>query len=451
MQKKFDQSLKVEFPLLLAVSGGADSMVMAELFLHSSLKPKFAIAHCNFSLRGEDSNADEDLVEAWAKTNNIRFFKQRFNTIVYAQEKSLSIEMAARELRYSWFNDLAQEYGFKTLATAHNANDNAETLFLNLLRGTGVRGLVGMSLCSRAPYSENLVLFRPMLTFTRKQIEGYAFKHKVKFRDDRTNAESEYKRNRIRNEVFPIFSKINPSFIRTVNTEMQYFSQAENILSKYYEANISKCSTKLQDGLSIALEQLLALEDWEYILYRALEPYGFNSSVISSLEDLLKSKKTKAGKQFFAEEYMLYLSSSALIVQAIEAGVQKEVELEVTEPATLSIAGIKLNISVEAWSHDKSLKQAEGEQIFDANKLKFPFIIRKWKEGDWLRPLGMRGKKKVSDLFIDCKLDLEQKKRALILDAQEEASRVAAVIGLRIDDKYKVEASTKNIIRIKIT
>ncbi len=450
MQKKFDKDLKVEFPLLLAVSGGVDSMVMAELFLHSSLKPKFAIAHCNFSLRGEDSDADELLVETWAKDNNIPFYKICFNTVEYAKDNSISIEMAARELRYTWFNELATKYGFKTLATAHNANDNAETLILNLLRGSGVKGLTGMTTRSQAPYSEGLTLFRPLLGFTRKQIEGYAFKHKVKYRDDRTNYQSEYKRNRIRNEVFPIFSKINPSFIRTLNVEMKYFSQAESILSKYYEANIFKCLTKQEGGIYIDRVQLLSLEDWEYILYRALEPYGFNSSVISSLGTLLKSKKTKSGKQFFAKDYMLYLSSSALIVKPIALEIEN-FKVEVEGPGKFSIAGVDVNISIETWNENKSFKQPEGEQIFDAEKLKFPFLIRNWREGDWLQPLGMKGKKKVSDLFTDCKLDIEEKKKALILDNQDSHLRVAAVLGLRIDDKYKVGATTKNIIRIKLT
>ena len=211
--------------LLLAVSGGVDSMCMADLFQSLEDRVPFAVAHCNFHLRGEESDGDEALVADWASEHSVPLHITSFDTEKYASDNGISIEMAARELRYGWFAQLCSQHGYKAVAVAHNANDNAETLLLNLLRGSGLKGVTGMSLTSPLPCApgSDALLLRPLLKCTRKQIEGYAFAHKVHYREDSTNAMSEYKRNRLRNDVFPIFESINPSFIRTLNREASYF------------------------------------------------------------------------------------------------------------------------------------------------------------------------------------------------------------------------------------
>ena len=304
--------------VLLAVSGGVDSMCMADVFLRQYGPDSFAIAHCNFHLRGEESDGDESMVRAWADGHGVVCHVTDFDTEDYAGENGISIEMAARDLRYGWFARLCRENGYMAVAVAHNANDNAETLILNLLRGTGLRGLGGMSMVSDLLNAAPLKLIRPLLDCSRKMIEGYAFAHKVPYREDSTNASSDYKRNRIRNEVFPIFEKINPSFIRTLNREMVYFSEASRIVEDYCSSVIpgdqpvipgsrtvipgdQPVIPGLTGNLSIPTASLLSHPHWRYLLYYMLEPYGFNHAVLASIESLLLSDRTISGKNGMIE------------------------------------------------------------------------------------------------------------------------------------------------------
>ena len=300
-------------PVLLAVSGGIDSMCMADLYRRTGLP--FAVAHCNFHLRGEESDADEALVRDWASGSGVKFHKADFDTEDFARRNGVSIEMAARELRYRRFAELCRDNGYAALCVAHNANDNAETLFLNLVRGTGLKGLAGMPAEGIAPYSDGTRLVRPLLGFTRKQIEGYVFAHKVSYRDDRTNFETEYKRNKVRNLVFPLLEQINPSFIRTVNREMEYFSQVGAIADDYYvSCPEGVFSDSGSEGGRADIAGLVALPHWEYLLFRFLDGYGFRPPVISSLADLLKSSRTVSGKVFRSENYTVVTSGTELIV-----------------------------------------------------------------------------------------------------------------------------------------
>ena len=559
---------------LLAVSGGMDSMCMADLFLQTLGADSFAIAHCNFSLRGEESDGDETLVREWAERNAVQFFVKRFDTVAYARENGISIEMAARDLRYSWFAELCQEHGFAALSVAHNANDNAETLLLNLLRGTGLKGLHGMAEVSslyveggRADrwselafshprvgggahevgggrwrplsartYDENVTLYRPLLEFTRKQIEGYVLTHRVPYRHDSSNFTSDYKRNRIRNEVFPIFEKINPSFIRTLNREIGYFSEAEEIVSDWCAARLPEvlvcndnaqmsdghfrseamtpvfCSSDIllrhserdRESVTIRTTALLAIPHWRYLLYHILEPYGFSSQVLSSLEDLLTSDRTVSGKRFESPTHVLLTgrktltvlplgtSSSAELAESPSAVSERSISLcscsaghsgtavpqgdngndvllgkegshclsddiaVVRGAGTYNFNGSRFTVEVIPWTADMPLKQPEGVLVMDADKMKFPFVCRRWRQGDWLIPLGMRGKKKVSDLFTDLKYDALAKDAAImIVDTRTEGlaqqQHVAGLLGVRIDDRYKITPSaTRKVVRVSM-
>lgn len=256
-----------EADVLLAVSGGIDSMCMAELFAALEPHVPFALAHCNFHLRGEESDGDEALVRTWASERGARIHVRDFDTETYARENGISIEMAARDLRYAWFAQLCLEHGYKAVSVAHNANDNAETLVLNMLRGAGLRGLSGMSVVSYVPGFPSIPLLRPLLDCTRKQIEGYMFAHKVPYREDSTNAMSEYKRNRIRNEAFPIFETVNPSFVRTLNREMGYFSEAGEIVEDWCRS-VAPSIVKEGDEevkLRIDIEGLVKSKHWRYL------------------------------------------------------------------------------------------------------------------------------------------------------------------------------------------
>ena len=451
-------------PVLLAVSGGIDSMCLADLYFRCFGPDSFAVAHCNFHLRGEESDGDEALVAQWTADHGIHLHRVDFDTVGYASGNGISIEMAARELRYRWFGELCMEHGYAAVVVAHHADDNAETFVLNMVRGAGIKGLTGMRPVSPLPYHGSLYVLRPMLTFSRKQIEGHAFAWKVPYREDSTNSSVEYRRNSIRHEVFPLLERMNPSFVRTLNREMTYLSDASSIVEDWCRAQLPKVILAPSSEISIPL--LLAIPQWRYLLYYILEPYGFNSSVLESLENLLMSDRTISGKRFESDEYVLRTERQSLVVlpkMAGRAGHDAVIPDMIGNPVvTISASGTYrlgtsvIEVELLPWSENMPLKQPRGVVIMDADKFSFPFVIRRWKAGDWLVPFGMKGKKKVSDLFTDLKYDTFQKENAVILsdireDGGENQRRVAAVAGVRIDDRYRVTSSTVSVLRITCT
>lgn len=446
MQERFDRILKGLLPdgeaVLLAVSGGVDSMCMAELFLNSTAKVRFALAHCNFHLRGEESDSDEALVREWAESHGVIFIKKDFDTKEYAASNGVSIEMAARELRYTWFAEVCRERGFAALAVAHNANDNAETMILNMLRGTGVKGMTGMRSSSLLPGSDAR-LIRPLLGFTRKDIHEYAVSHGLQWHEDSTNADSAYKRNCIRNEIFPLFGRLNPSFLTTLNEDMERFAQVQSIADEYVRSVSAEIVRLDGNGLPVIERQkLTSKKDWEYVLFRLLEPFGFTSSVVADLVSVLKSGGTVSGRTFVADEYLAVTSAREVVISPV-AELAEATDLTINGPGTYSLNGIKFSVSL---SDDvKDVKTSVGETKLD---LPFPFTIRHWQPGDWMRPLGMRGRKKLSDMFVDLKLDILEKKKALVI--ADEGSHVLALVGHRIDDSVKVTKDTSSVTVIRL-
>ena len=473
---------------LLAVSGGVDSMCLADMWLRCFGADSCAIAHCNFNLRGEDSDGDEALVAVWAEEHGVRLHKVSFDTVQYASENGISIEMAARELRYRWFGDLCQEHGYKAVVVAHHADDNAETMVLNMVRGAGLKGLSGMKPVSPLPLSRHsfacasatssmseersdVAILRPLLTFTRKQIEGHAFAWKVPYREDKTNASTEYRRNSIRHEVFPLFERMNPSYVRTLNREMTYFKDASDIVDQWCRAQLPQVIARSEAtwqsvSLAISTPALLAIPQWRYLLYYILEPYGFNSATLESLESLLTSDRTISGKRFESENHVLMTERNTLVVMPQSSSPTSPLSFRPTEgsgeiftpvriPGTYHVNGTRIVVETLPWTPDMPLRQPEDTIILDADKLKFPFVLRKWRAGDWMIPLGMKGKKKISDLFTDLKYTHTQKDRAVILVDMTgdfaEQQHVAGVAGVRIDDRYKVTDNTETIIRITIS
>ncbi len=490
MQERFDRILKGLLhdgeAVLLAVSGGIDSMCMANLFLNSTIRVRFALAHCNFHLRGEESDSDEALVKEWAERHGIIFIKKDFDTRGYAASKGISIEMAARELRYGWFADVCREGKFAALAVAHNANDNAETMILNMLRGTGVKGMTGMRISSSLPNSEAR-LIRPLLGFSRKDIHEYSVSHGLRWHEDSTNADSAYKRNCIRNEIFPLFERLNPSFLTTLNDDMERFAQVQSIADEYVRSVSSEVVRPGSDGLPVIDHQKLTMKkNWEYVLFRFLEPFGFTSSVVADLVAVLKSRGTVSGRKFFASEYVAVtsaigirvirsvdfsgghffcgtgghfdkLSDRSAPVAELAASVaepvvrQGSLTIEATDaiiegPWVYSLNGLKFSVSL---SDDvKNLRTVPGETKFDTAKIPFPFTIRHWQQGDWMRPLGMKGRKKLSDIFVDLKFSLPEKGKALVI--ADEGSHVLALIGHRIDDSVKVTKDSTSVTVIRL-
>ena len=451
-----DESWSASSGFLLAVSGGMDSMCMADLFLSEFGPEAFAIAHCNFHLRGEESDGDETLVRNWADSNGVRFHRTDFDTEGHAAGNAVSIEMAARDLRYGWFAKLCSEFGYRAVVVAHNANDNAETLVLNLLRGTGLKGLHGMAEVSSLTASQGTFLLRPLLSFSRKQIEGHVFANKVPYRDDSTNALCEYKRNRIRNEAFPIFEKINPSFVRSLNREIGYFSEAGDIVEDWCRAQLPEVVEITENKVRINLQALIARRQWRYLLYYIVEPYGFNSQTLASIEALLESDRTISGKRFDSQTHTIITERDGLLVLPKMADdLDVESIMPVRGVGIYNFNGSRWQVEVLEWSEDMPLKQPNGTLIADADKLLFPFVCRRWRQGDWFIPLGMRGRKKVSDLYADLKYGaLEKDASVMIVDTRSEGlaedQHIAGVLGVRLDDRYKVTSSTKTIIRITI-
>ena len=454
MRGLIDDSRSASF--LLAVSGGIDSMCLADMWLRCFGPESFAVAHCNFHLRGEESDGDEALVTKWAEENDVRLHRVDFDTLGYAAENGLSIEMAARELRYTWFGEMCDQHGYKAVVVAHHADDNAETLVLNMVRGAGLKGLTGMkpisSLSFRASEaSREISILRPLLTFTRKQIEGHVFAWKVPYREDSTNSSVEYRRNSIRHEVFPIFERMNPSYVRTLNREMTYLSDASSIVEEWCKEHVKEVMASQE----ISIPHLLEIPQWRYLLYYILEPYGFNTSVLESLENLLTSDRTISGKRFESDGYVLRTERQSIVLMKKVASQTGDPFIPIRIPGAYHINGQRIVVETLPWTPDMPMKQPADTLILDAGKLKFPFVCRVWRSGDWLIPLGMKGKKKLSDLFNDLKYSQFEKESSLVIvDCRgdlAEKQHVAAVLPVRIDDRYKVTSDTKEIIRIRIT
>lgn len=488
IQKTFDKMLEGLVPeeetALLAVSGGVDSICMAELFVRSRWNGRIAVAHCNFHLRGEESDSDEALVRSWAESHGAVFHSVDFDTERYAAVHSQSIEMAARELRYDWFASLCREHGYYAVAVAHNANDNAETLMLNLLRGTGLRGISGMRPVSEVPVSDRRVggvrLIRPLLPFTRAQIVEYAREYGLEWHEDRTNAESVYKRNKIRNLVFPVFESINPSFLDTLSRDMAVFSQENAIADGYFEEVRARvCLERPREGecLRVDAAALRREKHWEYVLYRLLEPFGFKSGSLEPLAALMRSGGTFSGRKFNVQGYRILTSGDFIIVKENAAPVrarlhvlpeiaENDVCMTVEGEGLYTFGGRTMRVSLEPVTGDAAaearLKASSGAIVADASALPFPFLMRGWRHGDWMRPFGMRGRKKLSDIFSDMKLSLDEKDSAVVFvrpSADENGNageHVAAVCGnasgkfcCRADEALRASSGTSMLLCIR--
>lgn len=431
--------------LLLAVSGGIDSMYLAEKALEGSLFAfcgqdySFSIAHCNFCLRGEESQADEDFVRRWCEDRGIEFFSTRFDTPGYAQKNKISIEMAARELRYSWFGKLCRERSFDATVLAHNANDNAETLLLNMLRGCGSCGMQGMSADSGVFPNRRL---RPLLSISREQIQSYMLQKGLKWREDSSNALDVYKRNTLRHKVLPVFKELNPSYLQTLSSDMGNIAMVHAIAEDYYagKRHLFRADPDNEHIWSCSIKELLADPHWKYLLFRELEQYGFNSASIDSIAGLLKAKRTTSGKEFKScGPYRLDTGRGMLYLSRIEDCGQESSIVVVDKEGEYSIAGRRFRIALEPCP--QSFVPAEGCLYFSADALDFPFVLRGWRQGDWMQPLGMKGRKKISDLFVDLKIPSFEKDRAVLLAKDRQQSEVLALLPLRINEKVKIKKS----------
>ena len=420
--------------LLLAVSGGIDSVSMAHLFHQADYK--FDMAHCNFSLRGKESEQDQVFVEKLAEKYGCHIHTIRFETEKYAQEKGVSIQMAARELRYNWFEELAENNNYSHIAVAHNRNDIVETILINLIRGTGLKGLTGIK-----PLQGRII--RPLLFATRAEIQNYAEKEKLEFREDSSNQEIKYHRNLIRHKIQPLIEQINPSFTDTVIEESEIFHASYSIYQRELN-NIRRAITISNDDRTVlSITKIVSFRLSAPVIFDILSPYGFT---YTDSKNLLDALDRESGKKFFSEKYVMLKDRNTLIIEKIKKHTAEEKYLidrkteSVSEPVQLKIRKI-------SKSKDYQLPGLAKKAAIDYDKLIFPLQLRHWQKGDFFIPLGLNGKKKLSDFFIDHKIDLLEKDKIWILLSD---SKIVWVLGQQIDDRFKVTEATRNIMQIDL-
>ena len=431
LQKHLDKNFPflIDKNLFLAVSGGIDSVVLTDLFF--KLNYKITVLHCNFSLRKEESDADEKFVMSFCKANSIPVFVQKFDTEQFAKEYKLSTQLAARKLRYEWFYEQLNLKNFDFILTAHHLDDSLETFLINLSRGTGLDGLIGIP-------SQNDKIIRPLLPFSREEIELYAQENNISWREDSSNASDKYVRNKIRHSVVPILKEINPNFLDSFKNTLNYLSDAQSIVTDGEYIIFKEVVTEKEDGtVHFNLKKLLQLPNYSAYLYQWLKEFQF-----TAWQDVYDLVTAQSGKKVLSENYILLkdrnfliLYANNLLIEIEEYHIEKN-QLEVKVPINLSICNVQ-----------DIIETASNCIFVDENKLQFPLTIRKWKEADYFYPYGMNGKKKLSKFFKDEKFSLVDKLNCWLLCSNNE---IVWVINKRFDDRFKVTTTTTNILKLTL-
>lgn len=417
--------------VIVGVSGGADSVAILDI-LHR-LGYECIVAHCNFHLRCEESDRDALFVENLSKRFNLTFNQIDFDTHKYASEKSISIEMAARELRYTWFEELRVKYNAASIAVAHHKDDSVETVLLNLIRGTGIRGLSGIS-------AQNGFIIRPLLCLTRNEILDYLSNQAASFVEDSTNSEDIYTRNKIRLNIIPLLESINPSVKDSISQTSEHLLQVQHIYLDY----INKAKSDILNKNRIDIEKLIEYTEPRAILFEILSTYKFNSATI---DEVFNSLEGLSGKIFYSSTHKILKDRKHLIINLKEESDTNDL-FKISETATTLSSPIKLEIETLSNKPDLTIDKNKKILYVDKNKLVFPLIIRRWQHGDWFVPFGMKGKKKVSDYFTDQKFSLFDKENTWILCSGND---IVWIIGHRADDRYRITSETSEIIKINFT
>ena len=434
MLQKFQSHIFQNFPflsgkkLLLATSGGLDSMVMVDLFRKLSFE--IAIAHCNFQLRGVESFEDQNFVQNYAESNEIKLFVTQFDTEAFAKDYKLSTQVAARELRYNWFYELLETENFDYVLTAHHADDNLETFLINLVRGTGLDGLTGIP-------AQNENVIRPLLLFSRQEIEQYAKEDNIDWREDSSNALDKYLRNKIRHNLIPILKELNTDFLSSFHKTQVYLQESKTMVEDASIMVYQQVAKEIGEDIHFDLNKLQQLPNYKSYLYQWLREFGF-----SAWDDIYDLVESQSGKQVFSNEFRLLKNRGFLILSPINIEDKKEEyyifkdQKEIDSPLNLSFSKVA-DIGI-----------VSNRAIFvDEDKLHFPLVLRRWKEGDSFQPFGMEGKsKKVSKIFKDEKLSLIDKENTWLLCSDD---KIIWIIGIRQDERFKIEKTTKNRIQIQ--
>lgn len=434
MQQKFENHIAQNFDfligkkLLLATSGGIDSMVMLDLF--HKLPFEIAIAHCNFQLRGVESFGDQKIIQDYADANEIPLFLTQFDTEAFANDYKLSTQVAARELRYSWFYELLETENYDYILTAHHADDNLETFLIHLVRGTGIDGLTGIP-------SQNGKVIRPFLIFSRVEIEQYAKDNAIEWREDSSNASDKYLRNKIRHSLVPIFKELNPEFLSSFQKTQNHLNESKTMVDDASFLVYQQVAKEKGTEIYFELNQLKKLPNYKSYLYHWFNGFGF-----SAWEDIYDLVDAQSGKQVFSNEFRLLKNRDFLILSPINSEDENEEcfinknQKEVKVPLNLLLSKVA------------DISNVSNTTIFvDEDKLWYPLVLRRWRDGDVFQPFGMDGKsKKVSKFFKDEKLSLIEKEKTWLLCSDNE---IVWIVGIRQDERFKVKTTTKNILKIQ--
>jgi tRNA(Ile)-lysidine synthase len=428
-KKLFEPKQKV----LLAVSGGIDSMVMLYLFEKSGFD--YGIIHCNFQLRGDESDQDEEFVKKQVLIHGVPSYFKRFDTEEYAQINGISIEMAARDLRYEYFEKIRVEHHYDYIATAHHSDDLIETFFLNLSRKTGIKGLTGIK-------DKSGKIIRPLLFASRSEIEMFVSENYIEFREDSTNSEVFYQRNFLRHRILPLFSELNPSFKKNMLASIENLKDAETVYSGFFETEKQKVVEIAADSQVIEIDNLKKSAHPKLLLLEILSEFNFNPAVV---EEVFQSLESESGKQFYSKTHRLVKDREKLFISLIQEKENKiyyieAVDLKLIEPFIINFEKLS--------GKDFKVRKEKNIACLDFEKLEFPLLIRKWQQGDYFQPLGMTGFKKVSDFLIDEKIPVHEKENTWVLCS---GNKIAWIMNHRIDNRFKVTPQTQNVYKLEIS
>ncbi len=421
--------------LLVAFSAGIDSMVLVALLRRYGVD--VGLAHCNFRLRGEASDADESFVRQWAEQYQIPCYVQGFNTLSHAKKRQISTQMAARELRYTWFNDLLEEHHFDYLLTAHHADDQAETVLFNLAKGTGIAGLCGIHI-------KRDRLIRPLLFASKRQITVYAQEQGIVWREDSSNSSDQYKRNLIRHQVVPALKKVNPKLEHTLIASTRRIRAAEQVFSMYIDRLKQKILSQQGERWLIFKNSFEPNIDRAVLLYEILKDFGFN---LSQAEDLCNTARGETGRRIFSpKDYCCSDERDCYVVQAVKDQKNNETSTIQEWQAGLSMKNFFV-AQRQYLKKEYTICKDKNIAACDFHSLVYPLRLRKWQPGDKFIPLGMRQHKKVSDFLKDEKIPTYQKKDIWLLIAK---NQIVWVVGHRISDKFKITTDTKKVVEFSI-
>lgn len=418
--------------LLVAISGGVDSVVLA--YLCKELNLNFALAHCNFNLRGDESNADEEFVLELADQLDVEVFIQNFDTQAYADKYKRSIQMAARELRYDWFEELAAQLRFDYILTAHHADDNLETFLINFTRGTGLNGLTGIP-----EVNDNIV--RPLLHFSREQIETYAKEQNISWREDSSNSTRKYLRNKLRHEVIPILKEINPQLLDSFQNTIINLNDTADIVEESLNAVAKRAIVTIDElGITYKISEFKKVNNPKAYLFEMFKAYGF-----TEWNDVVDLLDAQSGKQVFSSTHRLIKHREYLVLADLNLSEQREEAFIIHKDQESIITPIGLL----KFQDIDAVSETSNKIIYvDKSKLNFPLELRFWKEGDAFYPYGMNGKKKISKYLKDEKLSLVEKENIWLLTSNND---VLWVVGKRADERFKVTDKAQQILKIELT